>query len=159
MMGIPSETLTRKDQPVSGSTTLERLLLTPASILARAADVIERNGLAHGTYQRRQHGLKPHDAPVCTLGAVAIAAGAGPYAWEEADLWRRELASAVVAIDALLDFLGFGPEETRNETLGSWNDAQSAVTVIHALRAAAREAACHELGTRGPRNSPAAIAI
>jgi hypothetical protein len=132
-------------------------MLTPADILALAADVIECNGLAHSTYHRRQRGLKAQKAPVCTLGAIAIAAGAEPYAWEEVDLWRRELASAVVAIEALLDFLGLDPEEARDETLGSWNDSHSAVTVIRGLRAAAREAARHELMGSGPCTSSDAM--
>lgn len=147
-MGIPDERRTAKGEPVSSGTAPSRPILTPAAILARAADVIECNGLAHGAYYRRQSGLKAQNAPVCTLGAIAVAAGAEPYAWEEADLWRGELASAVVAIETLLDFLGLDPEEARDETLGSWNDSHSAVTVICGLRAAAREAARHELNAK-----------
>jgi hypothetical protein len=148
LMSIPYETCTAKDEPVTDGATPGRLMLTPAAILARAAEVIERNGLAHGTYDRRQHGLNAQNAPVCTLGAIAVAVGAEPYAWEDADLWKRELAAAAIAVNALLHFLGFDPEETHNDTLGSWNDAHSAVAVVHELRAAAREATRLELKTK-----------
>ncbi|MDP4511819.1 DUF6197 family protein [Nonomuraea turcica] len=148
-MGISYETWIFNGEPINGGAAPHLPLLTPAAILSRAADVIERNGLAHGAYHRRQRNLKSHDAPVCTLGAIAIAVGAEPHAWEEADFWKRELATAAVAIDALLDFLGFDAEETPDETLGSWNDAHSAVAVIRELRAAAREATRHELNTKG----------
>jgi hypothetical protein len=147
-MGAPREIQIAKDEPANDGSVSGRPMPTLAAILGRAADVIECNGLAHGTYFKRQNGLRARDAPVCTLGAIAIAAGAEPYAWEEAELWKRELALAATAIEAMLDFLGVDPKETRNETLASWNDAHSAGTVIRGLRAAARESESQEFNTK-----------
>ncbi|MGW4791809.1 DUF6197 family protein [Nonomuraea sp. NPDC004297] len=137
-MSTSHATGTAEDEPVSGCTTPTREALSPADVLARAAEVIERNGLAHGTYRRQQPGAKAQNAPVCTLGAIAIAVGAEPYAWEEAYLWRRELATATVAIEALLDFLGLS-SETPDEALSRWNDSHDVAAVIGTLRATARE--------------------
>ncbi|MFD1547104.1 DUF6197 family protein [Nonomuraea guangzhouensis] len=153
-MGVPHETYSAKNEPVTGGAPPGRLTLSPAAILAQAADLIERNGLAHGAYDGRQHGLKVQNAPICTLGAIAIAVGAEAYAWDNADLWKRELATAAVAVDTLLDFLGFDLEETSDETLSSWNDTHSAIAVVHELRAAAREATRHEVNTKGAAQLP-----
>jgi hypothetical protein len=134
--------------PSGTGATSARLILPPTVVLGRAADVIERNGLAQSSYSRRQRGLYAENQPVCTLGAIAIAVGAEPYAWEEADLWERELAPATAAVEALLDFLGYRPEETCGDTIATWNDTHSAVTVIQGLRAAGREAVDSELGQK-----------
>ncbi|WP_435831498.1 DUF6197 family protein [Nonomuraea wenchangensis] len=143
-MGLSDERRATEDEPVCGGAYLGPPILGPAAILARAADVLARCGLARGTYQRQQLALQAKNSPVCTLGAIAIASGAEPHAWEDTATWTRELAAATSAIEALLNFLGLSSPVNPHETLSSWSDSHNVAIVVHVLRAASHEAARHE---------------
>ncbi|MFI6296749.1 hypothetical protein ACIBEJ_34525 [Nonomuraea sp. NPDC050790] len=109
------------------------LTLTPAALALAAADVIERQGKAHGNYYDESSGLPPREAPVDALGAVAIAGGFDPHAWED-DLdatggWRLVLDTA----DMLIDWFGLDHDETYADSLGAWSDERDQATVVGEL--------------------------
>ncbi|MET8864638.1 hypothetical protein ABZW11_17010 [Nonomuraea sp. NPDC004580] len=108
------------------------------AVLDRAADVIEHNGIARNDYYTEHPHKNPRTCPVCALGAIAIAAGFDPSAWEMADYQGGEFAPAVAAADALIDFLGLDPDKDYDETIGFWSDSLPPETVVSELRAAAR---------------------
>ncbi|UBU09999.1 DUF6197 family protein [Nonomuraea gerenzanensis] len=113
--------------------------LAPGAVLARAADIIKANGIARNDYYHPDTD-DPRACPVCVLGAIAVACGFHPDAWnhDNADL---PFNPAYAAADALIDYLGLDPGPAYDETVGSWSDDNDLVRVVAELRAAAREAA------------------
>lgn len=112
--------------------------LSPAAVLDMAADVIERNGLALKEFYTPEQGRDPRDCKVCAMGAIAVAAGLSPDAWDEGDI----TSTAEEAADFLADRLGWTPEyEPAVTIVGSWNDRlKDAALVAAELRAAAEAA-------------------
>jgi hypothetical protein len=120
-----------------------------AAILDEAANVIERNGWTDcGDFYEGNAEQAPSDCPVCTIGAIAVAAG------EEPDQGWRSNAFAVQAAEAVFRYLDLDrsgelssdPDERLVLAIGGWNDARAGTAdqVITALRSAAqaeREAA------------------
>ncbi|MEU8378300.1 hypothetical protein [Streptosporangium sp. NPDC048865] len=79
--------------------------LSPEAVLSRAADVIDRNGLApQGYTYLPQDGKSPRDCPVDALGAVAVAAGLHPTAWLDGPQ-RLDLTAFHAAAERLGDLL------------------------------------------------------
>lgn len=116
--------------------------LAPAAVWLRAADVIDRNGLACGDYVTPRDGCDPDTWPVCTMGAIAVACGLEPAVWEEWNGAVDEDGGFARAVEAVAQFavhLGLDPEATFDETIGGWSDDQTAGEVVAALRAAAQE--------------------
>jgi peroxiredoxin len=115
------------------------LNLTPAAVALAAADVIERQGKAHGNYYDKASGKDPREAPVDVLGALAIAGGFDPHTWEDdrdaTGQWRLVLDTA----DLLIDALGLDHDEAYAESLGGWSDERYAAAVIDGLTCAALE--------------------
>lgn len=114
--------------------------MTPAEVLARAADVIEERGW-------NRFGYVPDDAdesncPVCVLAAINVAAGRAPTA---GFFSSGTMALAQQAAEVLADYLGM-PEQARTlgvvDAIGEhWNDhlAGTETQVVTTLRAAAAE--------------------
>jgi hypothetical protein len=115
-----------------------------ADILDEAANVIRRNGWTNcgDYYDEIDVERIPSDCPVCTIGAIAVAAG------EEPDQYWRDNAFAVQAAEAVFrhldldrtDNLSSNPVERLILAIGGWNDvnAHEPEQVIAALEAAAR---------------------
>uniref|UniRef100_UPI003F49151B DUF6197 family protein n=1 Tax=Streptosporangium sp. CA-235898 TaxID=3240073 RepID=UPI003F49151B len=81
------------------------LELSPEAVLSRAADVIDRNGLApQGYTYLPQEGKSPRDCPVDALGAVAVAAGLHPTAWLDGPR-NLDLTAFYAAAERLGDLL------------------------------------------------------
>lgn len=112
--------------------------LSPAAVLDIAADVIERNGLAIGEFYMAEQGRDPRDCKVCAMGAIAVAAGLHPEAWDDEGI----TSAAEEAADFLADRLGWTPDDEPAVTIvGSWNDRlKDAAKVAAELRAAAEAA-------------------
>ncbi|HUR74414.1 MAG TPA: hypothetical protein VMZ00_09060 [Sporichthya sp.] len=121
-------------------TTTETLDLAPAAITLRAADRIERNGLAHTNYTQPIDGKDIADWPMDPLGAIAYECGLDPRVWEDDHLNHAGLAAACEAADLLVMFLGFDPAGAYDETLGGWADELTSTVVSSEMRAAARQA-------------------
>ncbi|GAA3550502.1 hypothetical protein GCM10022419_033420 [Nonomuraea rosea] len=115
------------------------LTLTPAAVALAATDIIERQGLARDDYYLDAFGLPPREAPVDVLGAVAVACGFDPHAWEDdrdaTGHWRLVLDTA----DMLIDFLGLSHDDAYADSLGAWSDERDDATVVRELRNAALE--------------------
>jgi hypothetical protein len=123
---------------ITAPPTAGDLDLAPAAVLARAADIIERQGKATDDYYSQRENLEPRDCPVCVLAAIAIACGFEPYAWETADYQGREFRHALAAADALIDFFGLDPEPAYDDSVGFWSDSLPQQMAVSELRAAAR---------------------
>lgn len=121
-------------------TTTQTLDLAPAAVNLRAADRIERNGLAHTTYSQTVDGKNISDWPMDPLGAIAYECGLDPKVWEDDHLGHAGLAAACEAADLLVMYLGLDPEGAYDETLGAWADGLPATVVTSEMRAAARQA-------------------
>jgi len=103
-----------------------------AAILDKAADVIERNGWYQGSYFNEVAGRAPADCPVCTYGAIHIAAFGEPTPVLETE--ESAMGEANRAVNVLRKYLGI-------TSVGAvWNDAsdRTAEQVITALRGAAQ---------------------
>jgi hypothetical protein len=115
------------------------LNLTPAAVALAAADVIERQGKAHGNYYDKTSGKDPREAPVDVLGAIAIAGGFDPHTWEDdrtaTGQWRLVLDTA----DLLIDALALDHDEAYADSLGRWSDERDTATVVAGLADAALE--------------------
>ncbi|MFF4417520.1 VVA0879 family protein [Streptosporangium sp. NPDC001559] len=147
------------------ATTLD---LSPAAILRRAATIIDRNGLMIADYydedQQICEGTSSRDCRVCSLGAIAIAAGLPPTAWastikqvdpisEVEPIDPDQFEAALAAAEAFAKHLRLGlptddvatpyRQQVRSNRLEvavgrEWNDRpQTQETVVDALRAAA----------------------
>jgi hypothetical protein len=108
-----------------------------ADILDEAANVIERNGHHKGDYYTDEGGRAPAACPVCTYGAIHVAAFGEPV--PTLDTIDADGDAATEAIRSLRRHLN-------TTALGAWNDApdRTAEQVITTLRSAAqaeREAA------------------
>jgi hypothetical protein len=123
---------------------------TISAVLASAAEIIQHNGLHQGDFldyeAAEEEGRDVRQVPVCTVGAIRIAAGADP----------DDIGAPVPAIAAFADWLTTSgpPMPTRHASqltpatdladdavsqVGLWNDdaARNAPQVIAALRQAA----------------------
>jgi hypothetical protein len=125
----------------------ESLDLTPSVVLARAADIIERQGLARGNYFTASGARPARDCPVCTYGAVAVAVGCEPDAWES-ETYGAVVQRARAALLRLADHLGVTPwgefddeDEDEVPTLDGWSDSTDPAVVVAELRAAAKAGA------------------
>lgn len=130
-------------------TTATSLDLTPPAVLARAADIIERQGLARGNYFTASGAKPARDCPVCTFGAVAVAVGCEPDAWES-DTYDAVVQRAQAALLLLADHLGVSPwgefdpwddDEVDLPTIDGWSDSTDPAVVVAALRAASKAGA------------------
>ncbi|MFI6510054.1 hypothetical protein ACIBCT_20815 [Streptosporangium sp. NPDC050855] len=133
--------------------TAEHLDLSPAAILNRAADVIERNGLALKEFYEYAEEQDPRDCKVCAMGAIAVAAGLKPDGWDD---WDDEgspaEAAAAEASDLLAAHLGWIPDyESALAIVGAWNDrvADVAVVAVELRAAAAAQSDTGEAESRG----------
>jgi len=109
-----------------------------AAVLNMAADVIERNGIALGEFYVAEQGRDPRDCPVCAMGAIAVAAGLHPEAWDDEGV----TSAAEDAAAFLADRLGWPDGEAAVTVVGNWNDQlKDAARVAAELRAAAEAAA------------------
>ena len=114
--------------------------MKPSEILDKAADVIERNGLVAGQWYEPTGTKSPLDCPMCTGGALAVAAGFYPsYAADS-----EPTGAFADAIGVLIERLGLDEAlgRTAQEALlygiAPWNDAgHTAEEVVRELRAAA----------------------
>lgn len=112
--------------------------LSMAAVLNMAADVIERNGIALGEFYVAEQGRDPRDCPVCAMGAIAVAAGLHPEAWDDEGV----TSAAEDAAAFLADRLGWPDGEAAVTVVGNWNDQlKDAARVAAELRAAAEAAA------------------
>lgn len=134
-----------------------------ATVLARAAEVIERNGWHQGNFldyeaaalaDRVFGGLTPDidvctEAPVCTVGAIRIAGGADPDDWDAKvpavaafAHWLTDGAPAMTAEHEERPQATWLTDEDAVNAIGWWNDdpGRNAPQVIAALRQAAAEA-------------------
>ena len=114
-----------------------------ATTLEQAANVIRRNGWTNcGDFYEENIEQNPEECPVCTLGAIAVAAGEIPgVSW----FLSPEALRAAEAVRQYLnldpkDELSTTPWERINLAIGGWNDndAENAENVIAALEGAAR---------------------
>lgn len=116
--------------------------LKVSEILDKAADVIERNGLADGQWYRPVGNKSPLDCPVCAGGALAVAAGFFPtYASD-----NEPTGAFANAVGVLAERLGVFKEQYRTAQavllygIAPWNDAdRTAEEVVRELRAAAEQ--------------------
>lgn len=116
--------------------------LKVSEILDRAADVIKANGLVAGRWWEPVGTKSPLDCPMCTGGALAVAAGFFPgYAAE-----REPTGAYADAVGVLAERLGLDPSryKTAQDVLlyqiAPWNDSgHTAEEVVRELRAAAAE--------------------
>lgn len=112
----------------------------PSEILDKAADVIKRNGLEAGHWYRPVGTKSPLDCPMCTGGALSVAAGFYPAYAADAE----PTGAYACAIKALAERLDLAPAKdvpVRDVLLyeiAPWNDAgRTAEEVVRELRAAA----------------------
>jgi hypothetical protein len=118
---------------------------TPADILLRAAEYLERHGWTRGVY----YATITDTPPACVTGALAIAAYGFPHPDPYSDTFNPDSAVAdcwhafVTAEHRLSAHLGLKPAERDSlepETLYGWNDdpARTPAEVIATLRGAAQ---------------------
>lgn len=121
--------------------------MMPGDILLAAADVVCERGLTKREFADVSATGSLTDCPVCTVGAIAVAAGDDPDSWNHYD--------AIVALLALGEVIGVRPEvdwdvygsEDHAELfmlgIGRWNDVpeRTDAEVIAALQAAAESLA------------------
>jgi hypothetical protein len=107
-----------------------------AVVLEEAANIIRRNGFHKGSMFRVLAGTRAAECPVCTWGALAIAACGTPELPT-----NREVRQVLPVVQALARFLGLGTAgEDAMWTIPDWNDApdRTAEQVINALESAAQ---------------------
>ncbi|TDB83429.1 hypothetical protein E1264_28540 [Actinomadura sp. KC216] len=112
--------------------------LKVSEILDKATDVIGRNGLVAGLWYVPTDNKSPVDCPVCTGGALAIAAGFFP------DYDGEPSGAYADAVGVLAERLGLDPaqHETAQDVvlygIAPWSDTvRNADEVVRELRAAA----------------------
>lgn len=139
----------------------DTLDLATGPVLLRAANIIDTHGLAQDDYVN-EHGRDP-------AGAIAEACGLDPADWDadqptnnitpnEREPWKTARAAALAALRTLIGHLrpDLKPDTMSRrelvEWISEWSDAEhrTAADVVIAMRAAAREAATHNL-PHGPR--------
>lgn len=116
--------------------------LKVSEILDKAADIIEHNGLVAGRWWEPTGNRSPLDCPMCTGGALAVAAGFFPgYAAD-----REPTGAYADAVRVLARRLGVGLAQHRTVRdvllygIAPWNDAdRTAEEVVRELRAAAEQ--------------------
>lgn len=104
-------------------------------LLRKAADEIERRGIAYTVSADYTTGQDEHNCPVCTLGAIAYVVYGKPEFWERYDDGAHPTYTRLV--DATAEQLGMAPGSL--DAVFSWNDNQkpSAAEAAEVLRAAA----------------------
>lgn len=117
-----------------------------AAILGEAANVIRRNGwTADGDfheqlYTRDEDAIAAEECPVCTVGAIAVAAGRDPDDWCNGGGVIEAMRAVQEYLGLELNFEGHVDEDRAVlEAIGSWNDnwAADRENVIAALEGAA----------------------
>lgn len=125
-----------------------------AAILDEAANVIRRNGwTADGDFHEQLYGryedddegdiepIPSDECPVCTVGAIAVAAGREPDDWCNGGGVIEAMRAVHEYLGLDLEFEGHVDEDRAVlEAIGSWNDntAPNSEAVIAALEGAAR---------------------
>lgn len=115
-------------------------MMTSSQILERAADVVERNGLHHGDWISTVPDMPEVDCPVCTGGAINIAAlGHAEIDADDETSLRGAHRQAYLALARRIAPNVADETEALVETVARWNDAErpTAEQVVAMLRAAA----------------------
>lgn len=108
--------------------------MTPAEVLSKAADLIERRGLAHGTFQ-------DGDGCLCADAAIVIAA-AGVNNWAELIATRPGFPDWTTPRRLLHNHLtATDPNGGIAYGIAAWSDSHTGPQVVAALRATAYRAA------------------
>lgn len=119
--------------------------MKPSGILDAAADVIERNGLHHGDWVLLFGNRSESDCPVCTGGAINLAAiGLAEIDADDETALRGAHREAYLALARRIDPDVADTTEALVETVAGWNDddltPDEAVAELRAAAASEREA-------------------
>lgn len=107
---------------------------TTREILIGAADLMEHNGKADGTFvQNQQRGQQLRHSPMCAIGAIGYVSCGDPYSLHGAEGAYEALYRAVVGFPLT------GQEEGKFSSITTWSDTTDVKTVVWMLRALADE--------------------
>ncbi|WP_188187986.1 DUF6197 family protein [Nonomuraea sp. SYSU D8015] len=121
--------------------SIETLDLSYAAILNRAADRIEKFGLAVEDYTVPVDGVDESEWPVDVQGSLAAAAGFPPHIWETEAVDSAAFRPVRDVADLLVDRLGLDPIPAWDESIGGWSDEHTAEHVVGKLREIAAKVA------------------
>jgi hypothetical protein len=105
-----------------------------AELFRSGARVLTENGLYKGDLLDRiaeGAGIPPEDCPVCTIGALRVAATGDPE--EPNDLSQAAVALLSARVESLV------VDDDPDERVADWSDRETAPTVIRVLRQTADE--------------------